>query len=72
MLRTRCARSTISRCRPEWTSLDRQTRGFEVDAHIEGEMGEAPHSTAGALLAVDRYGDAGRMRIASSLRPTLK
>jgi hypothetical protein len=43
-----------------------------VAAHIEGEMGEAPHSTAGALLAVDRYDNAGRTRTASSLRPALK
>ncbi len=44
----------------------RLASGFESDAHIRGEdsggrPGKAPHSTAGALLAVDRFGAEGRI-----------
>lgn len=39
----------------------RQTSGFEPEAHIKGEMGKAPHSTAGAVLACDRFGIPGRV-----------
>ncbi|WP_414040577.1 CRISPR-associated helicase Cas3' [Acidithiobacillus sp. M4-SHS-6] len=39
----------------------RQASGFEADAHIKGETGKAPHSTAGAMLAVDHFGIAGRV-----------
>lgn len=39
----------------------RKASGFEVDAHIKGETGKAPHSTAGAMLACDRFGTAGRI-----------
>src|SRR5579871_911721 len=39
----------------------RTVSGFEADAHIKGEAGRAPHSTAGALLAMDRFGNAGRV-----------
>src|SRR5690606_11627166 len=35
--------------------------GFEADAHIKGEAGKAPHSTAGAMLAIGRFGVAGRV-----------
>jgi CRISPR-associated endonuclease/helicase Cas3 len=41
----------------------RQASGFEADAHIRGEAGKAPHSTAGALLALDRFGVAGRVLV---------
>jgi CRISPR-associated endonuclease/helicase Cas3 len=34
---------------------------FEPDAHIKGEDGKAPHSTAGAILACDRFGEPGRV-----------
>lgn len=39
----------------------RLASGFEADAHIKGEAGKAPHSTAGALLACDRFGVKGRV-----------
>ena len=40
----------------------RQASGFEAeDAHIEGKAGRSPHSTAGALLAVDRFKEYGRI-----------
>jgi CRISPR-associated endonuclease/helicase Cas3 len=39
----------------------RLASGFEADAHIKGEAGKAPHSTAGALLACDRFGEKGRV-----------
>lgn len=34
---------------------------FELDAHIKGEAGKASHSTAGAVLAIDRFGLPGRV-----------
>ena len=39
----------------------RLVSGFQADAHIKGEAGKAPHSTAGAVLAIDRFGAAGRV-----------
>lgn len=39
----------------------RQASGFEADAHIRGETGKAPHSTAGAILACDHFKEAGRV-----------
>ena len=35
--------------------------GYDVDAHIEGKPGKAPHSTAGALLACDKFKETGRI-----------
>jgi CRISPR-associated endonuclease/helicase Cas3 len=44
----------------------RLASGFEADAHIKGEGGKAPHSTAGALFACEHFekahfGAAGRV-----------
>lgn len=39
----------------------RKVSGFDAEAHIKGEAGKAPHSTAGAMLACDRFGAAGRV-----------
>lgn len=56
----------LGKYRPRFQHYIRQASGFEVDAHIRGESfqsktGKAPHSTAGALLACDRYQTAGRV-----------
>lgn len=51
----------LGKYRPRFQNYIRQASGFEADAHITGEAGKAPHSTAGALLAVDRFGVAGRV-----------
>lgn len=39
----------------------RRSSGYDPDAHIEGKPGKAPHSTAGALLACDRFKEVGRV-----------
>lgn len=53
----------LGKFRPRFQNYIRVVSGFEfeLDAHIKGEAGKAPHSTAGALLAVDRFGAAGRV-----------
>lgn len=51
----------LGKFRPRFQRYIRVASGFEADAHIKGEVGKAPHSTAGALLAVDRFGPAGRV-----------
>lgn len=51
----------LGKFRPRFQRYIRQASGFEADAHIKGEAGKAPHSTAGALLALDRFGVAGRV-----------
>jgi len=51
----------LGKFRPRFQHYIRQQSGFEVDAHIKGEAGKAPHSTAGALLALDRFGVPGRV-----------
>ena len=51
----------LGKYRPRFQRYIRQVSGFEADAHIKGETGKAPHSTAGALLACDRFGLAGRV-----------
>ncbi|WP_297927579.1 CRISPR-associated helicase Cas3' [Metallibacterium sp.] len=51
----------LGKYRPRFQNYIRQASGFEADAHIKGEAGKAPHSTAGAMLAVDRFGAAGRV-----------
>ena len=35
--------------------------GYNPNAHIQGESGKAPHSTAGAILACEKLGNAGRI-----------
>ncbi|MFN3715246.1 MAG: CRISPR-associated endonuclease Cas3'', partial [Thiobacillus sp.] len=51
----------LGKYRPRFQHYIRQASGFEADAHIKGETGKAPHSTAGAMLATDRFGVAGRV-----------
>ncbi|MDP3795019.1 MAG: CRISPR-associated endonuclease Cas3'' [bacterium] len=51
----------LGKYRPRFQHYIRQASGFEVDAHVKGEAGKAPHSTAGALLACDRFDMAGRV-----------
>ncbi len=51
----------LGKYRPRFQKYIRQASGFEADAHIKGEAGKAPHSTAGAVLACDRFGPAGRV-----------
>jgi CRISPR-associated endonuclease/helicase Cas3 len=43
----------LGKYRPRFQHYIRKVSGFEADAHIKGESGKAPHSTAGALLAED-------------------
>jgi len=51
----------LGKYRPRFQNYIRQVSGFEADAHIKGEAGKAPHSTAGALLACDMFKEAGRV-----------
>jgi CRISPR-associated endonuclease/helicase Cas3 len=51
----------LGKYRPRFQKYIRQASGFEADAHIKGETGRAPHSTAGAILACERFGVAGRV-----------
>jgi CRISPR-associated endonuclease/helicase Cas3 len=53
----------LGKYRPRFQHYIRKVSGFEfeADAHIKGEAGKAPHSTAGAMLACDRFGAAGRV-----------
>ena len=51
----------LGKFRPRFQRYIRQQSEFEVDAHIKGEAGNAPHSTAGAMLATDRFGKDGRV-----------
>jgi CRISPR-associated endonuclease/helicase Cas3 len=56
-----CLRAqAIGKYRPRFQYYIRQVSGFEADAHIKGEGGKAPHSTAGAMLACERFGMPGR------------
>ena len=51
----------LGKYRPRFQNYIRLVSGFEAEAHIQGEAGKAPHSTAGAILATDRFGVAGRV-----------
>ena len=51
----------LGKYRARFQNYIRLASGFEADAHIKGEAGKAPHSTAGAVLACDRFGPAGRV-----------
>ncbi len=51
----------LGKFRPRFQRYIRLASGFEADAHIKGEAGKAPHSTAGALLALERFKVAGRV-----------
>lgn len=52
----------LGKYRPAFQAYIRGQSGFEQEnAHIEGQGKRIPHSTAGALLACDRFGPAGRV-----------
>lgn len=51
----------LGKYRHRFQNYIRLVSGFEADAHIKGEMGKAPHSTAGAILACKRFGIPGRV-----------
>jgi CRISPR-associated endonuclease/helicase Cas3 len=52
----------LGKYRSRFQHYIRRASGYEADAHIKGETnGKAPHSNAGALLACDRFGHAGRV-----------
>ncbi|OGB26804.1 MAG: CRISPR-associated helicase/endonuclease Cas3 [Burkholderiales bacterium RIFCSPLOWO2_02_FULL_57_36] len=56
----------LGKYRPRFQHYIRTVSGYEADAHIKGEAGKAPHSTAGAILACDTFkkagfGEAGRI-----------
>lgn len=51
----------LGKYRPRFQRYIGQASGFEVDAHIEGGSGRMTHSSAGALLACDRFKEAGRV-----------
>lgn len=53
----------LGKYRPRFQNYIRKVSGFEfeADAHISGEAGKAPHSTAGAVRACDRFGIPGRV-----------
>jgi CRISPR-associated endonuclease/helicase Cas3 len=51
----------LGKYRPRFQRYIRQASGYDMDAHIEGKPGKAPHSTAGALLACDKLKEAGRI-----------
>ncbi len=51
----------LGKYRPRFQRYIRHASGFEADAHIKGEAGKAPHSTAGAMLACERFKSAGRV-----------
>ncbi len=51
----------LGKFRSHFQNYIRLASGFEADAHIKGEGGKAPHSTAGAMLAIERFGIAGHV-----------
>ena len=53
----------LGKYRPRFQSYIRKASGFEADAHIKGDApgGKAPHSTAGAMLACERFRIPGRI-----------
>ena len=52
----------LGKYRKRFQRYIRLASGFEANAHITGEtLGKAPHSTAGAMLACERFGIPGRI-----------
>jgi len=49
----------LGKYRQRFQNYIRLASGFEADAHIKGEAGKAPHSTAGALLACEHFNREG-------------
>lgn len=46
---------------PDFQSYIKSRSGFDPDAHLEGTPGKVNHSSAGALLAIERLNKAGRI-----------
>ncbi|MDD2769832.1 MAG: CRISPR-associated helicase Cas3' [Methylococcus sp.] len=51
----------LGKFRPRFQNYIRKQSGYDPAAHITGEAGKVPHSTAGALLAYDKLGKPGRI-----------
>jgi CRISPR-associated endonuclease/helicase Cas3 len=51
----------LGKFRPRFQNYIRKQSGYDPAAHITGETGKVPHSTAGALLACDKLGKPGRI-----------
>lgn len=51
----------LGKYRPRFQNYIRKVSGYDAEAHIQGEAGKAPHSTAGALHACERFGLQGRV-----------
>lgn len=51
----------LGKYRPRFQRYIAQVSGYDADAHIEGKPGKSPHSTAGALLACDKFGTTGKV-----------
>lgn len=52
----------LGKYRPRFQHYIRHASGFDADAHIKGEGGKAPHCTAGAILACNRFDIKGCVR----------
>jgi len=50
----------LGKYQPRWQQYIRKASGFEADAHIEDKPGHPNHSTAGAVLACNRFQEKGR------------
>lgn len=51
----------LGKYQPRWQLFIRKASGYQADAHIEDKPGHPNHSTAGAILACDRYKEKGRV-----------
>lgn len=51
----------LGKYQPRFQSYIARASGYDPDAHIEGRLGKVPHSTAGTLLAYDKFGATGRV-----------
>jgi len=51
----------LGKYRPAFQAYIRGASGYQADAHLEGQGGRVDHSTAGAILAAQRFGIAGRV-----------
>lgn len=53
----------LGKFNPEWQAYLRRKNGYDLEAHIEGKGGRPNHSTAGAVLALEKWKEAPRSRI---------
>jgi len=51
----------LGKYRPAFQSRIRRESGYDPDAHVEGGGGRVTHSTAGAMLACERFRENGRV-----------